>query len=443
MSVCLRVALGVAAVLALLAPSARADVIAVLEHRAPSRSDNDVVRVNAGTGATTPAAFDTTEDEVDPSVSSDGNRIAFERFVPVGGSGQMNEQLMVNDLHTGQTATVFNQSQIFASDAESPSISPDGQTLLTGGFFHQFADAIYFSQVKLSSLSTFPNGPYAQSTFQPQFSFSSGGVVSDPVESGSLVAFQANNEIVLGELGGDAGPPLASDTVEYQHPTFGSPGGVPTVLFVERSSSTGFTTNALASRPASPVSSFAGPPTPLPAAIDAGSDALDPAFTPDGRYVGYLRAFSSSPDWFLFVWDTETQTLLNPAGVDVGNIAVQGQVGGGGDNLGLYELTVFRGPGAITSTGTVNFHLAADSAVGILVQRVVGHHKLFGRTVPTLKPVGHVPLGRFKPGRRHVHWDLRVNGHRLKRGTYQVTLRSLTASKKIREFGVPHLIRVR
>jgi WD40 repeat protein len=442
-SVGMRVALGVAGVLALLAPTAKADVIAVLEHRAPSRSDNDIVRVNAGTGATTPAAFNTTEDEVDPSVSSDGNRIAFERFVPVGGAGQMNEQLMVNDLHTGRTATVFDQSQILASDdAQSPSISPDGQTLLTGSFFQQFADAIYFSQVKLSSLSTFPNGPYTQSTFQPQFSFSSGGLVSDPVESGSLVAFQANDEIVLGQLGGNAVPPLASNTVEYQHPTFGSPGGVPTVLFVERSSSTG-STIALASRPASPLSSFAGPPTPLPAAVNTGSDALDPAFTSDGRYIGYLRGFPNNPDWFLFVWDTETQTLVNPAGVDVGDISVEGQVGGGGDNLGLYELTVFRGPGAITSTGTVNFHLASDSAVGILIQRVVGHHKLFGRTVPTLKLVGHVPLGRFKQGRRHAHWDLRVNGRRLKRGTYQVTLRSLTASEKIRDFGVPHLIRVR
>jgi hypothetical protein len=81
--------------------------------------------------------------------------------------------------------------------------------------------------------------------------------------------------------------------------------------------------------------------------------------------------------------------------------------------------------------------------VGILVQRVVGHHKLFGRTVPTLKVVGHVPLGKFHKGRRHVHWNLRVNGHRLTHGTYQVTLRSLTPSTQIRDFGVPHLIRVR
>jgi hypothetical protein len=140
--------------------------------------------------------------------------------------------------------------------------------------------------------------------------------------------------------------------------------------------------------------------------------------------------------------DSATQTLINPAGVNVGDISVEGDTGDS-ENLGLYELTVFRGPSTITPTGAVNFHLALDSVVGILVQRVVGHHKLFGRSVPTLKVVGHVPLGKFHKGRRHVHWNLRVNGHRLKRGTYQVTLRSLTPSKQIRDFGVPHLIRVR
>jgi hypothetical protein len=220
--------------------------------------------------------------------------------------------------------------------------------------------------------------------------------------------------------------------MSYLHPAIGSPGGVPTLVFEETPDAGG--PSELASRPASPVTSFPGTPTPLPG-VDT-TNGEDPAFTADGRYIGfYLPDPRSSLHTRLFVWDTETQTLINPTGVDVGQVFP--------DNLGLYQLTVFRGPGTITSTGTVNFHLASDSAVGILVQRVVGHHKLFGRRVPTLKPVGHVPLGRFKQGHGPVHWDLKVNGHRLTRGTYQVTLRSLTASKKIRDFGVPQLIRMR
>jgi hypothetical protein len=248
--------------------------------------------------------------------------------------------------------------------------------------------------------------------------------------------------IVLGQLDGHAARPLLSNTVQYSHPTVGSPGRVPTVLF-EESSPQG-TSIGLASRPALPLSSFSGPPMPL-AGVNT-SNSLDPAFTSDGRYIGFLRRFPAAADWFLFVFDTQTQTLINPAGVDVGDISLESKQGNPeplAENLGLYELTVFQGPGTITTAGTVNFHLLQGSAVGILVQRVVGHHKLFGRTVPTLEAVGRVPLGMFKRGSRHVHWNLEVNGHRLTRGTYQVTLRSLTPSKQIRDFGVPHLIRVR
>lgn len=150
---------------------------------------------------------------------------------------------------------------------------------------------------------------------------------------------------------------------------------------------------------------------------------------------------------FLFVWDTQTQTLINPAGVQFGSYPTFGAPPGDHDSadLGpyLYEITVFHGPGAISSGGTVHFALASTSAVGILVQRIVGHHKLFGRRVPTLRVVGHVPLGRFKAGHNHLDWNLKVDGHRLKRGTYQVTLRSLTSSKQIRDFGIPHVIHLR
>jgi hypothetical protein len=40
-----------------------------------------------------------------------------------------------------------------------------------------------------------------------------------------------------------------------------------------------------------------------------------------------------------------------------------------------------------------------------------------------LKPVGRVPLGRHHRGRVHIHWNLKVRGHRLGRGRYLITLR--------------------
>jgi hypothetical protein len=423
-------------------PAANADVVAVIEHRVPSRGDNDIVRINAGTGSASPVPFDTTADEIHPSVSSDGTRIAFERYDPTDGS----ERMLVNDLHSGQTTTVLDASATASADALDPSISSDGQTLLMGGPFQQFGTSIYFARVGLFSLASMPNGPFAQSTFQPQFSFPGPGSVGSPVQNGSTLAFDTTGPgttpgIVVGQVGGSAGPPLESATVNYSDPTLGSPGGVPTVLF-EQSSSQGV---ALGTRPASPLSSFAGPPARVPG-INF-TDGLDPAFTSDGRYIGFLRTLSSQPDWFLFVWDTQTQTLLNPAGVDIGDPRVPTLIPGDlfTESFGpyLYEINVFHGPGGVTAVGTVHFDLVSGSAVGILVQRIVGHHRLFGRTVPTLRVVGHVPLGTFRPGRHHLRWDLKVNGRRLRRGTYQVTLRSLSASQKIRDFAVPRVIHVR
>ena len=427
MGICTRFALAVAGALALSAPAARADVVAVVSHETPSNGF-DIVRVNAGTGGITPATFNTAEDEVGASVSSDGTRIVFERH-----DGTNNTTgLLVHDDRTGQTAQILSPSEFRAIEPFEPSISSDGQTVLWGGPFQPSFPSQYSAAVTLTSLSTFPNGPYAESAYMPQYTFStSTGSVHQPVESGSLIVFSVANTpqggLVLGKLGAPATTPLASTTAEYYNPAIGSPGGVPTVVFDVAGRGGVF----LASRPAS-LSGFNGPPTPLPPAANADS-ALDPVFTADGRYLGFLRAGNSSIDFRLFVWDTETQTLINPAGVDLGETT---------SPRGLYETPVFGRTG-ISPVGSVTFQLASDSAVGILVQRVVGHHKLFGRTVPTLKKVGRVPLGIFRKGRHHAHWDLKVNGRRLKRGTYQVTLRSLTASKKIRDFGVPHLIHVR
>jgi len=69
--------------------------------------------------------------------------------------------------------------------------------------------------------------------------------------------------------------------------------------------------------------------------------------------------------------------------------------------------------------GTLNLDLANSSAVGLLVQRVTGHHRLLGRRVPKLQPAGRIPLGRFRHGRQTVHW--RPRG--LRRGRYQFTPR--------------------
>ncbi len=409
--------------MALVAAPASADVLAVFAVARPPGTA--IVRVNAGTGAIT--QLYATNQLCHPSVSSDGTRIAWEVIF------ENNVVENVDDLGTGQEHFVVNQSGTAATAESSPAISPDGQTLLTGG---RFAAS---PSVTLYSLATFPAGPFGVSTFQTQYSVPGGGYVYDPVKSGSLIAFvvvgSSEQGLVVGQLGGVASPLLRGD---YFEPALGSPGGLPTLVFETFAGGR----SLLASRPVLPLSDFPGPPQSLP--FDT-ANAYDPAFTADGRYLGFVSGPPDHSDARLFVWDTQTQTMINPAGVDLGDAGVCGAAEPYelyGDKLSLFEHTVFGRTG-ITPAGDVNFRIAQDSAVGIFVQRVIGHHELFGRRVPRLKVVGHVPLGRFRPGRRHAHWNLKVNGRRLKPGTYQVTLRALTAAKQIREFAVPHLIRVR
>jgi DNA-binding beta-propeller fold protein YncE len=60
--------------------------------------------------------------------------------------------------------------------------------------------------------------------------------------------------------------------------------------------------------------------------------------------------------------------------------------------------------------------------IGILVQRIVGKR---------LVPVGRVPFGLHRRGRVRVRWDLQVNGRKLRRGRYLITLRALTGGGRV------------
>ena len=57
-------------------------------------------------------------------------------------------------------------------------------------------------------------------------------------------------------------------------------------------------------------------------------------------------------------------------------------------------------------------------SIGIFVTRVTGSRKLLGRTVPRIRTIGRVPLGRTRKGLNRFQWDGRVAGKRLKAGTY-------------------------
>jgi hypothetical protein len=197
-------------------------------------------------------------------------------------------------------------------------------------------------------------------------------------------------------------------------------------------------------RTSDPLAVATATSTAWPPLVDAANATeSEPAFTPDDRYLGFVRQTSSDNHLHLFVFDIATQTLLNPAGIDLGVIpCCLGLEAIAHGNLSL-RLQPVLSKTTLSFNGTLTFNLLTSSGVGILVQKIVGRHKLLGRTVPKLKLIGRVPLGLHRVGRSKVVWDHRVNGKRLKPGRYLVTARAVTKSGVVREFGKSFIVRIR
>ena len=438
MRVTIRIVLAsAAALMAASAPAASADVVALAQKLGPGTDNIDLAKVDLSTGAflQLPSGVNSsTLWELHPSVTAEGKRVVFERRSPDGTT----DRIVMADLTTGQTADLFNGFEVASTHPTSPSITPDGNLVLTGAPFDTFMGQP-ISGITQTDVTAFPNGPYPHSTVKSALGFGADNT-RDPVAGGPdqspLVAFTrissaGQRRLVLAPFGGTASTVLQSATLNLEHPAIGTPGGQPTVVFDERPAAGG--TRDIAFRPAD-TSSFSGTPTAL-TAVDTAASESRPAFTPDGRYLAFIRTGSDNHERVL-LWDSQTQTILNAPGADLGQISTSTS-----GSLGVYEQRVLSFTG-ITVTGLVNFNLLSSSGVGILVQRVIGHHKLFGHTVPTLKLIGRVPFGKFAKGRRHAHWNFAVNGKRLRRGTYQVTVRAVTPSLKIRDLGTPRIIHI-
>lgn len=66
--------------------------------------------------------------------------------------------------------------------------------------------------------------------------------------------------------------------------------------------------------------------------------------------------------------------------------------------------------------------LGQTCPVGILVEQIRGNK---------IVRVGRVPLGRHHRGRLNIRWNLRVNGHKLGKGRYLITLRALRGHQHV------------
>jgi hypothetical protein len=435
-------ALGAVAAALLVPASAQADVFAAVTVVAASpRTDFDVAVLNASTGARAalPAGINTADDEIHPTISTDGRRLAFQRR----NLGAGTDRIVVVDLKTGQSSDLFNGFEAAQRPPGEPAIAPDGSKVVVGGPLTQRDSISYFADLIATDLAPFPAGPYTHTTIRPQSVVHLVGTVDDTVVGGDgLMAYainDVNQQLVLMQPDGtvsapqgslpisDANPALAAD-----HPTI--------VAFDQRRLATDlqhFTNGDIVFRPAT-VAGFVGTPTALPAIVNTAFDERQPAFTPDERYLAFVRD-SRGNHASLFVWDSQTQTLLNPVGVDLGTGADTARDVG---SVSLFFHPLIKasklGPG-----GLFDVSLLGPSGIGIIVQRILGTHRVLGKKGFKLGPARRVPLGTFAKGRHGIRWDLKVGGRRLKPGRYLVTVRGVTPKAVVRELGRPHVIRVR
>jgi hypothetical protein len=291
-------------------------------------------------------------------------------------------------------------------------------------------------------VSGFPSGPFPHDRTVLPFGLPAAGRDIQVAPGGVLAGLQFDSGAagqVVSRLAG------FSSTASESGASLASPALGPDVVVFERAPATGsgaFGPAKLVFR--STASSFGSQTsTALPAIVNpSGLDESHPAFTPGGRYLGFVRHGSDGHDR-LFVFDTQTSTLLNPDGVDLGipagirAVILRRQEGGVALRV---KATILSS--SLAGSSLLSFNLASSSKVGILVQRIVGTQRLLGKAVPKLRLVGAVPLGSFRKGRSSVRWDGRVDGKRLKPGTYQVTPRAVASSGVIRELGTPRTIRV-
>jgi WD40-like Beta Propeller Repeat len=438
--------LGVVALAALAPPGAHAGIIVAVNVPVPNGSScpqqTDIALIDPATGVKSPVppGVNTSADELHPSITPDGRRMAFETVDPTGGT----TRIRVVELTTGDQADLFNAFDAGVVQPTTPAITPDGTAVMTGTPL--VPSGSQFSAFwNVTSLANFPGGPFPHSQRAGNASFAVSGQTTRPdVRSdGVLLSDVQLNQTNPGEdLLVSFPNGLSSVATAGAHPTLSDP--TTNVVVFETSNPFPQYTD-LAFRPLSGFPS--APSVNLPALVSAsGSDELEPDFTPDGRYLGFIRnAHSGDHHDRLFVFDTATQTLLNPSGIDLGFFPFSCQSEAPFSRYGsisLRETFTLALSSFNFSTGSFSFQLQSSTGIGILVQRIVGHHRLLGRVVPTLKPVGRVPFGRFKRGRHHVHWNLRVNGRRLRRGSYLITPRLLNRTDVVTELGKPRVLHI-
>jgi hypothetical protein len=424
---------------------AHADIFVTFDTMTPNLPPAHTVlaRFNAATGASVnlPVSVNTAANELHPSLSPDGKRMVFQRLDPAAGTNR----IIVVDLATGQSADLFSGFEASADPPTTPVFSADGTRVITGRKLERIDPSApagtLQATVTETGLANFPNGPFPKTIVDLDGGNHSGEgrtmhMAPDPSGRLAYSIFFADNRRQTFSRSSAVVTHVVSNSA--QHPTFSEAADI--IVYEQ---AVGLPAK-LAFRPLSTLGQ-AVTGTVLPAIVNAsGQDVSRPALTPDGRFLAFSRKVGGI--FKVFVWDTQTQLLLNDQGVGfssaAGSVTLEAQLRHEG-NVNVTVVPVFNR--TFVRLNLVQFSLRSPSDVGIIVQRIVGKTKVLGKSAPRLKFVGRVPLGRkFRARRTHrVNWDLEVNGRKLPRGEYLVTPRSVTRKGQVRDLGKPTRIRVR
>jgi hypothetical protein len=408
---------------------ARADIIATVEVprlSGASSTDFDLATFNVGTGVRSNPGVNTTGIEFHPSIA--GNRMVFER---ISGTAI---HIIMRDLVTGQQAELFNGFVSAADQPNDPAVSPDGSIVVTG---HPAGFAITLTS---TNVSAFPNGPFPHTLINPgclcgvtDTTFAPQVLSTSPLDlifnDDFPLVFRFNNGH---ERSGSIFPAL--------HPSMAPGGNI--VVYEYLGGESNF--------PQGPGIWFGdgtltGTQTRLPTPVNVGGSlAMEPTLSSDGRYLAFVRRSTSDGTEQLFVWDSQTQLLIDPNGINLGRLVDSARANflAMHGNIALDTRPVLKVT-SINVNGLIIFQLLSASNIGIIVEKVVGTTRVFGKRVPKLRFLGRVPLGHFKRGRGSIRWDRTVNGSKLGRGRYLVTVRSVTPQGGVRDLGRPTLIRIK
>jgi hypothetical protein len=416
--------LGIALTL-LVAVPARADIFAVAPVVASAQNGIDVGLLDLSTGGslTLPAGVNTPAIENHPSISADGKQLAFERVDPAAGT----DRILLTDLATGQTRDVIDAFEALQLHPTSPAIWPEGDAVSTGsqgfGIFTWSSPGSFFRSQDFEGSKLVDPTPGAPDTRSGPYAARRALAPVNGVSRG---------QVFVDNIPGAPGPTVTNgSSFSAAHPAIANPTLVYDIRHLDAAgkpeqADIGYC--ILFFHNGGPCGQGQGL---LPPLVNSARDESRPAITSDGRYIGFIRDEADGHER-VYVFDTDTQTLIDPDGTDLGRVATIDT-----GNLSLYQKPVL----VVTSFpdfGTLVVNPAIPASIGLLVQRVVGHHRLLGRRVPTLKPAGRIPLGTFKRGKHTIHW----RAH-LRPGLYQFTPRALTKSGRIRDLGKPKLFRIR